>query len=93
MDLEIFEMRDEPGTGPPWRTGYSFTAPNVAVSCTNVELVYEGQLTRVTQAAEPGGPGPWTATGPDTLTALLALIAARWGFTASFEYLKENRDG
>jgi len=91
VDLEIFEMRDdEPDQGAPWRTGYAFTAPGVAVSCAHVEETYEDGLVRVTQPGEPGGPGPWTATGPDSVTALLALIAQRWGFDASF-HLKEER--
>ena len=91
MDVEIFQMLSGgPDDGPPWRVGYAFTAPRVALSSVDVELVYEAGGVRVTQRGEPDGPGPWTAVADNQICALLGLIAARYGYVATFQPVEDT---
>jgi hypothetical protein len=77
--MRIFDMKD------PNRTAYQFLMPHVAISGEDIEVDFDRELKcwRLTQHHEDGVPDT-VAYGDTQLTAVLALIAKRWGYDASF---------
>lgn len=84
--MRIFDMSDTD------KTAYQFLMPHVAIGGEDIEVDYdrERKCWRLTQRLENGN--EIEAYGDTQLTAVLGLIAKRWGYEASFSLLPEDQD-
>lgn len=82
----IFDMRDS------HKTAYQFLMPHVAIGGEDIAVDFDRdrKCWRLSQVLESGN--TIEAYGDTQLTAVLALIARRWGYEATFTDLPEPEE-
>lgn len=85
LSLQIFQRHDGHK-----RQAYEFTMPGIAISGLDLPVEFRDDRWYVTQDDDSTPGGPITASAESLTMAVLALIAARMGYRATFEPIEDD---